>query len=1198
MNRSESHSPLPARLALVLILLISSWGVLPTGPRAAHAQGGDVPEWKSSAPSSGTPAPPPAGTQAESAAAPLQATHITTDSTGISDLDSFRCPATATLTMTVPADITIRDLDVGINLEHTWRGDLRIWLKSPLGTEVLLVDSNMDDYHDNYDVRLDDESPNVLNDADDDAVAPPYYDRTAVPHEALSSFDGENPYGDWTLSICDMWAGDTGTLNLWTLFFEEVPSTAAIGNLVWEDLDTNGLQDPGKPGIGDVTVRLLDGAGAEISTTTTAADGSFLFSDVPAGVYALGFIPPAGFLFSPHDQGDDARDSDADMTTGRTITTTLEAGEIDLTWDAGMSRAAALGDYVWEDSNVNGIQDDGASGIPDVTVNLYRCDGDLVDTTTTDASGYYSFTDVLAGSYYAEFALPESYGFSPQNQGSDPALDSDADPTSGRTACTKLGTGEFDDTWDAGMFLAAEIGDYVWQDTNADGLQNDGATGIAGVSVSIYQCGGDLVASTTTTVTGYYEFTGLVPGSYSLTFGLPAGYHFSPQDVGDDDGIDSDANTTTGQTECTAMDQLETDGSWDAGMYQKARLGNFVWEDLDANGLQDDGATGLSGVTVTLYSGAGVYITETTTSGGLYTFLGLTPGDYYLEFTPPTGYYFSPQDVGGNNMADSDPDPTTGQTASTTLVSGENDTSWDAGLYRLGTIGDYVWEDLDGDGIQDTGERGLTGITVTLSHCTQPISYTAMTNASGVYSFTNLPPASYSLEFELPDGYAFTRPNQGTDLTDSDVDPVTGRIPCAPLNSGVTDLSRDAGAFQGARLGDFVWEEQDADGIQDLGEPGFAGVVVTLTTSYGHYVSSTVTSAAGHYEFRDVAPGDYILWFERPAGYGFSPAGQGDEDEDSDVDPSTGRTATFQIAYAVIDLNWDAGLYPLAELGDRVWEDQDADGIQDDGEPGLAGLTVSVHVCSDGTPVDSAVTGAGGIYALTDLPIGDYYLQFDVPAGYALSPQDAGSDDTVDSDANPSTGRTTCTNLVPDESDPTWDAGMYVRQVIYLPLVVNNYSPPLPDLVVKEIIATADDVQVVIENQGGGTAGGDFWVDAYIDPETAPTGVNDTWQMVGDQGIAWGVTSGLAPGETITLTRYHAYYDPANSDVVWPLAANTPIYAQVDSAHTGSAYGAVLEDHESTGGPYNNIAGPVYVTGAAAIGSLRPLGRHLYLHRH
>jgi hypothetical protein len=114
---------------------------------------------------------------------------------------------------------------------------------------------------------------------------------------------------------------------------------------------------------------------------------------------------------------------------------------------------------------------------------------------------------------------------------------------------------------------------------------------------------------------------------------------------------------------------------------------------------------------------------------------------------------------------------------------------------------------------------------------------------------------------------------------------------------------------------------------------------------------------------------------------------------------------------------------------------------------------------------------------------------------------------------------------------------------------------------------------VVIRNAGNGAVADDFWVDVYLDPDPIPTRVNQTWPDVSDQGMAWGVTVDLAPGESLTLTEGGPYYRPAESDVAWPLAAGTPVYAQVDSANTETTVGAVLESHEVTGGAYNNVTG-------------------------
>ena len=114
---------------------------------------------------------------------------------------------------------------------------------------------------------------------------------------------------------------------------------------------------------------------------------------------------------------------------------------------------AALGDRVWEDLDADGIQDAGEPGIPDVTVELYTCAGDPVASITTGADGLYLFDGLMPGNYYVMFYGPDGYIFSPPNQGADPALDSDADPTTGMTVCTTLESGETDLTWDAGLYM-------------------------------------------------------------------------------------------------------------------------------------------------------------------------------------------------------------------------------------------------------------------------------------------------------------------------------------------------------------------------------------------------------------------------------------------------------------------------------------------------------------------------------------------------------------------------------------------------------------------------------------------------------------------------------------------------------------------------------------------------------------------------
>ena len=245
------------------------------------------------------------------------------------------------------------------------------------------------------------------------------------------------------------------------------------------------------------------------------------------------------------------------------------------------------------------------------------------------------------------------------------------------------------------------------------------------------------------------------------------------QDQGADNSKDSDADTSTGKTAQITLISGQNDPTWDAGMYRLASLGDYVWEDLNRNGVQDSGETGIAGVTVALKN-ATATLTTTTDASGLYQFDNLLPGSYNLTFLLPTGYSFTLQDQGADNSKDSDADTSTGKTAQITLISGQNDPTWDAGMYRLASLGDYVWEDLNRNGVQDSGETGIAGVTVALKNATATLTTT--TDASGLYQFNNLLPGSYNLTFLLPTGYSFTLQDQGADNSkDSDADTSTGK---------------------------------------------------------------------------------------------------------------------------------------------------------------------------------------------------------------------------------------------------------------------------------------------------------------------------------------------------------------------------------------------------------------------------------------
>lgn len=116
------------------------------------------------------------------------------------------------------------------------------------------------------------------------------------------------------------------------------------------------------------------------------------------------------------------------------------------------SQFASIGDFVWHDQNKNGLQDPAENGIPDVIINLYHsADRTLVSTKQTDSNGYYLFSEVPPDFYYLEFLPPAGYLITTPDQGSNDAIDSDPDPSTGLTGTFAVNSGDILTHWDAGL---------------------------------------------------------------------------------------------------------------------------------------------------------------------------------------------------------------------------------------------------------------------------------------------------------------------------------------------------------------------------------------------------------------------------------------------------------------------------------------------------------------------------------------------------------------------------------------------------------------------------------------------------------------------------------------------------------------------------------------------------------------------------
>ncbi|HEI4266434.1 TPA: carboxypeptidase regulatory-like domain-containing protein, partial [Staphylococcus aureus] len=517
-----------------------------------------------------------------------------------------------------------------------------------------------------------------------------------------------------------------------------------LGDYVWEDTNKDGKQDANEKGIKGVYVILKDSNGKELDRTTTDENGKYQFTGLSNGTYSVEFSNlPKGYEVTPSKQGNNEELDSNGLSSVITVN-----GKDNLSADLGIYKPKYnLGDYVWEDTNKNGIQDQDEKGISGVTVTLKDENGNVLKTVTTDADGKYKFTDLDNGNYKVVFTTPEGYTPTTVTSGSDIEKDSNGLTTTG------VINGADNMTLDSGFYKTPKynLGNYVWEDTNKDGKQDSTEKGISGVTVTLKNENGEVLQTTKTDKDGKYQFTGLENGTYKVEFETPSGYTPTQVGSGTDEGIDSNGTSTTGVIKDKDNDTI------DSGFYKPTyNLGDYVWEDTNKNGVQDKDEKGISGVTVTLKDeNDKVLKTVTTDENGKYQFTDLNNGTYKVEFETPSGYTPTSVTSGNDTEKDSNGLTTTG------VIKDADNMTLDSGFYKTPkySLGDYVWYDSNKDGKQDSTEKGIKDVKVTLLNEKGEVIGTTKTDENGKYRFDNLDSGKYKVIFEKPAGLTQTGTN-------------------------------------------------------------------------------------------------------------------------------------------------------------------------------------------------------------------------------------------------------------------------------------------------------------------------------------------------------------------------------------------------------------------------------------------------------
>ncbi|MBC2147627.1 SdrD B-like domain-containing protein [Listeria booriae] len=352
-------------------------------------------------------------------------------------------------------------------------------------------------------------------------------------------------------------------------------------------------------GLANTRVELRDVQGNLIDSQQTDTNGNYNFTALAAGNYYTKVVIPADYSFaSGNGYGNDGNSNYIQLDGSNSST----------------SYSIALRKQVTDSSAISGKVTDAAtgSGLANTRVELHDVQGNLIDSQQTDTNGNYNFTGLAAGNYYTKVVIPSNYDFASSNgYGSD-----------GNSNYIQL-NGE-NTSSDYSIALRKQA------NTTISGVINTPSGQGVSENVSLYSVDGTLVKTVSTDSQGNFSFAGVSAGNYYVKASIPEGYTFQSSQ-----GFGSDGNSFYLQADGTSnISNLRLTLAQKSG-----QIRSTVFNDLNKNGTQEVGESGVAGATVTLYSNTGAVVETTTTdANGLYKFETVTPGTYYVKVTPPTGY--------------------------------------------------------------------------------------------------------------------------------------------------------------------------------------------------------------------------------------------------------------------------------------------------------------------------------------------------------------------------------------------------------------------------------------------------------------------------------------------------------------------------------------------------------------------------------
>ena len=594
-----------------------------------------------------------------------------------------------------------------------------------------------------------------------------------------------------------------------------------FGDLVWSDIDGDGVRDAGEPGIPGVVVSIADPDGNVVETQTTDVNGAYEFEQFPGFTWVVSIAAPTGYTSTFDRDGGDLASTAINPTTN----------EFDI--DFGLQPdPGSISGSVFTDRTNDGLFDAGQQevALPGVTVDLTGQDlagNSVTASTTTAADGSYSFINVPAGTYQVTETQP-TVGF----------VDGIDTPGTNAAAAgndqheVTLGQLESSLGNNFAEVPTSSISGTVYEDNDDSASIDPGEAGIGSVPITVAGLdvfGNAVNFDTMTAADGTYTVDQLVSGTYSITeTSQPAGFADGQESVGSNGGTIA-ADAFTGVT--LGFDDDATD--YDFGEIPTSSIAGRVADEL---------GTPIGGVTIELSGtddlGAPVTESTTTAADGTYSFIELRPGTYTVTELQPTAYGDGVDSLGTI-------DGTTVGTLGNDVISdiaiavGDNGIDYDFNE-TLGSIAGSVVDDAGGP---------IAGVTIDLAGSDangNTVTASTTTAADGSYRFDDLVGGTYTVTEAQPAGYGDGPESIGTA---GGANGTNDQINAIALAGGVDATGYDFAETRSSLSG-LVFVDPDNDGLFSAADTPEAGVTVTLTGTdlFGATVSmssSSVSHASG-----------------------------------------------------------------------------------------------------------------------------------------------------------------------------------------------------------------------------------------------------------------------------------------------------------------------------------------------------------------